>query len=174
MPRDHEHDDADDYRDDYHPRRRKTSGTNPVLIVALVVGGLLVVGFVVCGGLMFLWRMEPIAPAPGQPAAVVEANVIQPAGGKEGVEPARLGGENRARLGGVKLVYTREEFKTLVMGKTPEEVIAAVGQPDSTQERPDGTQTTWHYDNRVTNPATTKPSTGILEFKDGKVVEVRW
>jgi len=171
MPRDR-FGDADDH-DDYpaHPPRK--SG-NPALVIGLVVGGLMLLGAVVCGGVM-IWfgaRVEQTQRERDE-AAAAKAPIAMPVV-KDGVDPARLGGENRARLGGVKLVYTREEFKTLVMGKTPEEVIAAVGQPDSTQERPDGTQTTWHYDNRVTNSATTKPSTGILEFKDGKVAEVRW
>jgi hypothetical protein len=163
-----EHDDRDDYQP---PRRRQSS---PALVIGLVVGGLMLLGALVCSGAM-LWfglRVEQTQRERDE-AAAADAPIAMPVV-KDGVDPARLGGGNRARLGGVKLVYTRDKFKTLVMGKTTDEVIAAVGQPDGTQERPDGTRTTWHYDNRVTNPATTKPSSCILEFKDGKVVEVRW
>jgi hypothetical protein len=71
-------------------------------------------------------------------------------------------------------VWTRDEFRAAVMGKTPEEVIAAVGRPSDTSDAPDGSPETWYYWGRVTNPATGKADRGMLDFEGGKVAGVRW
>ncbi len=71
-------------------------------------------------------------------------------------------------------VYTREEFKALVDGKTPEEVIAAVGRPATTHDRSNGMPGDWVYFQRVMNPNTGKPDFGLVEFQDGKVIGVKW
>jgi hypothetical protein len=154
MPR-HQWDDGDDdYRERPYPRR---PGMSPVLIIALVVGGLLMLGLVACGVVgLFAWRVAP-QPA-GQPAAVETG-------------PA----EQMAHLGGTKgkRIYARAEFKELVMGKTADEVIAAVGKPDRTEADEFGTY--WHYRGRTTDPVTgkTDPDTR-LEFKEGRVSEVNF
>ena len=69
---------------------------------------------------------------------------------------------------GAKLVYTRDEFKALVLGKTEAEVIAAVGRPDIT------TNQQWRYQLRVMNPAIGKPDRAVIVFDNGVVAEVRW
>ena len=50
MPRDHEHDERDDYHEG--PRGRPPSQSNPALIIGLVLGG--VMSALLCGGMM-LW-----------------------------------------------------------------------------------------------------------------------
>lgn len=69
--------------------------------------------------------------------------------------------------------YTRGEFRALVVGKTKEQVIAALGRPFSTADRIDGTST-WYYRDKVLNPATTLVEDGIIEFNVDLAVDVRW
>jgi len=155
MPSRDTFDDEDDLFGREPASRRARQRTNPVLIIGLVVGGLLLLGLVGCGGLMFLFRQ---AGPPMKPAGA-DAAVIEPEGGKEG--PRRI--------------YKRDEFRGLVLHKNPAEVIAAVGRPDGTDDTPDGKPRTWYYWSRVLNPATGKPDSGILDFDgDRTVVRVRW
>lgn len=54
-------------------------------------------------------------------------------------------------------VYSRDEFSKLVVGKTPAEVIAVLGKPDSTQERSNESGSpTWYFYSRTRDPATGK------------------
>jgi hypothetical protein len=163
MPRDRRDDDRDEYeRDDPRPAPKRS---NTPLIIGLVVGaGVVLVGALACGGLfLFGWWAMPGGPVAQNPPVaqgpVADAKVIQPAGGKDG---------------DAKRVYTRDEFRAAVKGKTPEQVIAAVGRPSVTNDNPDGTPRTWFYGDRVTDPATGKPDRGVLDFAGGKVSEVRW
>ena len=65
-------------------------------------------------------------------------------------------------------VYTREEFKALVLGKTEAEVIEAVGRPDRT----DGAGM-WVYRNRTRDLVTGKTDGTIrVFFREGKVSSV--
>lgn len=69
--------------------------------------------------------------------------------------------------------YTRDEFRKLVVGKTPDEVIAAVGRPDSTQDS--GRDPTWYYDSRTRDPVSGKIDFHAqVIFQDGKVVRVNY
>ena len=141
-----------DEDDDYPPPPARPS-TSPVLIIALIAGGLLVVGLVACG-FIGLWAFR-VAPQPaGQPAAVVD-------------DPPAEAQPTATR------VWTRAEFKERVMGKTADEVIAAVGTPDHTAVDEFGTF--WHYHGRTADPLTgkTDPDTR-LEFKQGRVSEVNF
>src|SRR5687767_4017805 len=99
---------------------------------ALVLGGVFLVVVVGCGAVALFWTR----------ASVDGPDVIQPAGGKEG---------KRTKL------YTRAEFEQLVIGKTPAEVIAAVGRPHLADENPDGSPKHWTYWDTILNPATGKP-----------------
>ena len=71
-------------------------------------------------------------------------------------------------------VRSREEFKRIVLGKTPEQVIAAIGRPDvqggAEGDRPEW----WHYHERVRNPVTGKANGATLRFVGGRVTEVEW
>jgi hypothetical protein len=68
-------------------------------------------------------------------------------------------------------LMTRYEFSLAVMGKTPDGVIAAVGEPDRRSES-EGRQV-WSYTKRSTHPLTGEvdPSVQVL-FKGGVVVDV--
>src|SRR5262245_46867062 len=155
-------DDFDDEDDLYGnslpppPPRPSRQGANSTVIILVVVGCVALVVLLICAGL-FLMAFRGAEP-PAKPVAASKVAVIQPAGEKERMFR----------------VYTREEFRHLVMGKTPKEVMAAVGRPDNTDDRPDGSPRTWYYWSSVTNPATGRGDKGILDFQDGKVVVVRW
>lgn len=67
--------------------------------------------------------------------------------------------------------WTREEFRKTVVGKTPDEVIAAVGKPDRTNDFDD--RKSWFYKELTTDPITDKVDKSItVRFKDGRVYEV--
>ena len=64
----------------------------------------------------------------------------------------------------------REEFKLKVMGKTPAEVVEAVGKPDSTK---DGRDPTWSYDQRTFDPVTQKVDVQAqVTFSNGEAKRV--
>jgi hypothetical protein len=132
--------------------------TSPVVIVALVLGGVFVLGILVCAGIWFVGFSAPNA----------EERAI-----REGEERAKFATDTGGEIRGTPKVYTRQEFRDLVMGKTPDEVIAAVGAPDHTATDEFGTF--WHYRARTTDAVTgkTDPNTR-LEFKDGRVSEVNF
>ncbi len=66
----------------------------------------------------------------------------------------------------VRKTYTRDQFRQLVIGKTPDEVIKAVGKPDRTQDFA-GTRA-WYYDRITTDPITGKVDrTSQVIFEQG-------
>ena len=67
--------------------------------------------------------------------------------------------------------YTRAEFRKLVMGKTAEQVKAAVGVPSSTNE---GDTVSWNYMSRTVDEVTGKTDfMALVTFgKDGRVEDV--
>jgi hypothetical protein len=68
----------------------------------------------------------------------------------------------------VARVYTREEFKALVLGKTEAEVIETVGRPDETNEGV--TSHGWIYKRRTKDPVTGKTdAVASIFFLKGKV-----
>jgi outer membrane protein assembly factor BamE (lipoprotein component of BamABCDE complex) len=70
-------------------------------------------------------------------------------------------------------VYGRAEFREMLMGKTPAEVIAAVGKPDRTAD--DTHSQLWTYVRRTKDPVTGKlDSDTFVHFRDGKVVRVNF
>lgn len=71
-----------------------------------------------------------------------------------------------------KKVYSREEFRSLVMGKTPDEVTKVLGKPVSTSDKGDG-QPTWYYENLSRDPASGRLDSWIaVRFANGVVVSV--
>jgi outer membrane protein assembly factor BamE (lipoprotein component of BamABCDE complex) len=69
-----------------------------------------------------------------------------------------------------RTVYDRAKFRELVMGKSPDEVIAAVGRPDSTSE---AGGVFWYYSQRTRDTGTGMlDSSAKLVIRDGKVSEV--
>src|SRR5262245_23075076 len=91
MPRRDDLDDADDHVDDRrlaHPRRK----TNPFLVaIIILLGGTLLV-VTVCGGLIAFMMSRP------EPARVNREVVVE-------------------EVGDSQRIYTRDEWKALVMGK---------------------------------------------------------
>src|SRR5262245_44821722 len=151
MPHRDDFDDEDDHFGTQPPPRRPRQGTNPTVIILVVLGCVALVGLVLCGGLFMLGMRAVDAPA--QPASKVV--VMQPAGG---LEP-------------MKRVYTRDEFRMLVMGKTEQEVINELGPPNIADETPDTKR--WIYRNRTTIRANgpTDPQVTI-RLEGGRVIAV--
>jgi hypothetical protein len=143
------YEDDDDSRFD-EPKRKK-GGYGPLLIVGGVIGSI-----VLLGGLCIGWGFVSNA------AKKVKENEMAKNGQVVGVTK----GQERK--------FTREEWKTMLIGKTPEEVIAAVGRPNRTREYTDETPHEWGYYNKVFNPVTAKYETGEVIFHDSKVVEATW
>jgi hypothetical protein len=110
------------------PTAPPRSGSNPTVVVLVVLGVVALVGLAVCGGL-FAWTGMRLAAPPAQPLDIPAAN--RPAPPDEGS----------------RRVYTRDEFWRLVMGKTEQEVIAELGQPNASKETPDAK--VWTYRNRT-------------------------
>ena len=62
------------------------------------------------------------------------------------------GHDTQAQAGNPPTVYLREEFASSIFGKSEDQVLDAVGKPDTTSE--DAQATYWHYRRRTRNPAT--------------------
>jgi hypothetical protein len=152
MPR-HQWDDGDDdYRERPHPR----PPANLVLVIALVVGGVLLVGAAACGGLA-VFRMQSADRVANEQAAIVAE-----------AEGARVVAEAKAKAA---KVYTRDEFRDLVLGKTPGEVRTLLGPPKKESESPK--RVVWHYQERTTDPATSKlDREAQVIFENDRVVRI--
>jgi outer membrane protein assembly factor BamE (lipoprotein component of BamABCDE complex) len=75
--------------------------------------------------------------------------------------------------GANKETYTREQFDKLVVGKTQDEVLQAVGKPYLTSQA-DGV-VYWHYMDRTRDPLTKGIDTDVqLIFKNGHVSAVNY
>jgi outer membrane protein assembly factor BamE (lipoprotein component of BamABCDE complex) len=71
-------------------------------------------------------------------------------------------------------VYTREQFRALIIGKTREEVIKAVGKPERTQEV-SGYGEYWFYRNLTKDPITDKLDfSAQVVFENGVVNRVNY
>ena len=71
-------------------------------------------------------------------------------------------------------VLLRDDFRKTVIGKTPQEVIDAVGKPDLTQELA-GVGTFWYYDNKTKDPVTGKIDFRVqVIFEYGRVTSVNY
>ncbi|MBE9159881.1 hypothetical protein IQ265_24045 [Nodosilinea sp. LEGE 06152] len=78
-----------------------------------------------------------------------------------------------ARLNQQPAVILREDFRNRVTGKTKQEVIQAVGKPDSTSDSEEfyGDLSFWHYRN-IKDPASGKVGSASVMFRDGVVDKV--
>ena len=65
-------------------------------------------------------------------------------------------------------IMTRDEFRKAVVGKTQEQVISAVGKPNTTQD--DGYSIYWYYGNKSKDPITDIPDTSTQVVFDNGVV----
>jgi hypothetical protein len=67
----------------------------------------------------------------------------------------------------------REEFRALLLDKTPDEVRALVGAPDSTSDTTLGVY--WYYKGRTRDPVTgNTDSRAQVAFRDGRVRAVNY
>jgi hypothetical protein len=151
MPRyDDERDERGDYRDG-PPRKSSNTG----LIIGIVSAVVVIFGVVAIGCLGMLMWGGARAPVAVQQQAGPVGNVAD---------------EKQ------KKTYTRAEFTKLVMGKTMDEVKAALGKPDTTQERatePDSP--TWYYDKVTVDPVTgKKDDSAQVIFEKGKVARINY
>ena len=67
-----------------------------------------------------------------------------------------------------------DEFKQLVMGKSPDELVAVLDRPNGAEDNDDSTPNNWQYWDRVRNPAMDKTNTVWLYFQSGKVTRISW
>ncbi|HJZ93188.1 MAG TPA: hypothetical protein VKE40_20090 [Gemmataceae bacterium] len=142
--------DHDDDFDDPPPRKQSGSA---VAIFAVVVVLLVLLGL---GAVLLVGARN------GRQAALEQAEAER--------EEAAI----NAEFDFTRLIYTREMFRALTMGRTTDELTEMLGRPTATQDNPDNTPRTWSYAERVMNPETNRPGPAILEFKDGRVASVRW
>lgn len=90
-----------------------------------------------------------------------------------GCQDRPAGGAVVTQAATTRTVYTREEFRKLVVGLTPDEVIAKVGRPYATQDS--GSEPMWYYNGLARDPVSGKVDTFIqVIFKDGKVDRVNY
>ena len=70
-------------------------------------------------------------------------------------------------------VYDRDEFRSLLVGKTEAEVLDLVGRPDSTQDAAAGRA--WYYDRRTRDPVTGKTDARVqVLFAGDRVASVNF
>jgi hypothetical protein len=76
-----------------------------------------------------------------------------------------------AEEGPERIVYTRDEFRAKVIGKTQNDVLSAVGKPDRTIDL--GDTTTWTYRDRARDAITGKLD-GLIQvtFQSGRAMDV--
>ena len=71
-------------------------------------------------------------------------------------------------------VYTRDEFRALLMGKTEQEVIDLVGRPDSTDDNRGPDRKVYTYKRRTHDPISSSDDLhAYVYFEDGKVDRIR-
>ena len=70
-------------------------------------------------------------------------------------------------------LYTRDEVRKLLVGKTADEVLQAVGKPDSTSETALGAY--WYYRHKTTDPVTGQTDANAqVCFSNGQVVRINY
>lgn len=70
-------------------------------------------------------------------------------------------------------VMSRTDFKRTVIGKTEQEIIAAIGRPSQTQDM--GGMQMWYYEERTQDPATgTADHMAQVTFENGRAVGVNF
>jgi hypothetical protein len=148
--------------DDREQPRRDRSG--PTLPVALAIAAILVL---VCGvgGVATLWLTGRAVVAERDRVEAVRA---------EAEADARRAAEVQAEMNeGRPAPLDREAFEKAVLGRTPDEVTAAVGKPDGTSEG--GRETYWRYEGRTWDPTAGKVDEAArVVFEGGKVARVEF
>jgi hypothetical protein len=146
----------DDPRDDYDdlpPDPRPRSRSNPAAVTILILGGLVLLMIVACGGIMaaFWLRSGPVGPPPAAPVAVVNE-----------------GPDVRA----TRRIFDRGDLKADILTATGDAVRNRLGAPNRIDIGP---PEVWHYAGITRDPATGKiDQDAALVFKNGRVAEVRF
>lgn len=145
--------------------KRGFPGWAIVLLCTLPVLAVIVIGGAMS---MFMAREAQVPRAElGAPRLAVRTPSVG-AAGPDGAIMTPVGKD-----AGTIRVYTRDEFKQLVMGKTLEQLIAAIGQPDATVNSDFGL--THRYSNRTKSPETGQLDPAVeLGMKNGRVFEVTY
>ena len=88
------------------------------------------------------------------------------------VKPPEVVGTVPPDTAPARKLWTRDEFKAAVQGKSQADVISAVGRPDSTRDGEWGAQF-WLYDGLTINPVTNKPDPSTrVEWRNGQIWQV--
>jgi len=70
-------------------------------------------------------------------------------------------------------VYAREQLNEMLMGKTPAEVLQALGKPEKTSEDPEAVY--WHYRGRTRDPITNRIDADVqLVFRKGTLQDINY
>ncbi len=123
-----------------------------------------------CGGCLTLAGINAAASAgrSGAGDGPADARPAPAAAGAEPAKPAGGGGNVRANRN-----LKRDEFRNLVLGKSPEELVAAIGKPNSTQDTELGVF--WYYENVAGDPVTGKRSMLVqITIENGRVTGVNF
>ncbi len=123
----------------------------------LVWGGAGVCLFFCCGGLGGLLSTD----TSGQRQAAVGGQASSPPAQAPEAKPARPSPAQRVKA---NRKLPRDEFRQLISGMTPEQLIEAIGRPDNTQEI-EGLGSIWYYTGVALDPATGKMSA---------MVQIQW
>jgi hypothetical protein len=151
MSRHHDHDDREPDLES-QPRGIPPS----ILVFGLLV--LLLIVAAVGGGVWFMLSARQQA----REAVAMRQEMLAR---EQAALQAKMASQQRAPI-------SRDDFKSMVLGKTPAEVIKAVGKPDETSDVDDST---WLYRERTLDPVTRKPDARIrLSFEKGVVKAVRF
>jgi hypothetical protein len=148
----HPDDPRDDY-DDLPPDPRPRPRSNSAAITVLILGGLILLMVVACGGIMaaFWLRAGPIGPPPAAPVAVVH----------EGPD-----------VGATRRIFDRADLKAEIVAANGDAVRNRLGAPNRIDIGP---PEVWHYAGITRDPATGKiDQDAAVVFKYGRVAEVRF
>jgi hypothetical protein len=157
----------DDGRDE--PRRDEEKGLpTSVMVLGLLVLGLFAIAAI--GGVYWLLSDRQSA----REVELLRAEALQARAVAADAE-ARAQAVPAAKAMGEAMKpdpISRDDFKAKVLGKTPEQVIEAVGKPDRTADEPDPT---WFYDRRTVDPVSRAvDGKARLTFKSGVVALVNF
>jgi hypothetical protein len=148
--------------DDDIANTRKGKGGFPVWAIMLLCAlPLVAVALLVAGGAALFWaRQSPTRQADAQPQLVED----------------RMSVADRQRLANqpAKRMYTRDELNALVVGATPDDVRAALGEPDHTHVVAGKAREHWIYLDKVRDGPAGLPLAATVNFERGLVVSVHY
>jgi hypothetical protein len=139
------------------------------MTLALMLGVPVCLVVLGCGGCLTLAALSPNAGA-GRPGSGSGPVDVSPAPAAARPVPAKSAGGGNVRA---NRNLQRDEFRALVLGKSPDELIAAIGKPNSTQDTEIGLW--WYYENVAVDPVTGKRSMLVqITIENGRVTGVNF